>query len=192
MNFAQNLIRSGVKQINLEDLFSGIEVTVKDTEAELSQDEMSNVLNKYFGELQHERDVQKQMAIKRNKEDGEKFLKENAKQEDVKTTESGLQYKIISKGTGAFPTRHSTVKCHYEGRLLDGTVFDSSYKRGEPISFGLDHVIAGWTEGLQLMPVGSKFEFYIPYNLAYDENGMPGVIPPCATLIFTVELLDIN
>jgi len=123
---------------------------------------------------------------------GKKFLEDNAKKAGVKTTASGLQYKVITEGTGKKPKATETVTVHYRGTLIDGTEFDSSYKRGEPISFGLNRVIAGWTEGLQLMPTGSKYEFYIPYNLAYGERGAGGVIPPYAALIFEVELLGVK
>ncbi|MBQ4018492.1 MAG: FKBP-type peptidyl-prolyl cis-trans isomerase, partial [Paludibacteraceae bacterium] len=126
------------------------------------------------------------------KADGEKFLQENALREEVKVTDSGLQYEVLVQGKGPKPTAESTVKVHYEGTLIDGTVFDSSYQRGEPIEFPLSGVIKGWTEGLQLMPVGSKYKLYIPYELGYGERGAGQSIPPYSALIFTVELLEIK
>lgn len=125
-------------------------------------------------------------------EEGEHFLAENAKREEVQVTESGLQYEVIEPGKGPKPTATSTVKVHYEGTLIDGTVFDSSYMRGEPIEFPLNGVIAGWTEGLQLMSVGAKYKLYIPYQLGYGERGAGQSIPPYSALIFTVELLEIK
>ena len=126
------------------------------------------------------------------KEEGEKFLVENAKREGVKVTPSGLQYEVLEATLGQKPKATDTVKVHYEGTLIDGTIFDSSYKRGESIEFPLNGVIKGWTEGLQLMSIGSKFKFFIPYQLAYGERGAGGSIPPYAALIFTVELLGIK
>lgn len=126
------------------------------------------------------------------KEAGEKFLAENAKKEGVITTASGLQYKVLHQGDGPKPKATDSVNVHYRGTLIDGTEFDSSYKRNAPISFPLNRVIPGWTEGVQLMPVGSKYEFYIPYHLAYGERGAGGAIPPFAALIFEVELLAIE
>ena len=120
------------------------------------------------------------------------YLDKNAKREGVKVTSSGLQYEVLEEGNGKSPSVTDIVRCHYEGRLIDGTVFDSSYKRGEPSEFALNQVIKGWTEGLQLMPVGSKYKLYIPYELGYGERGAGQSIPPYATLIFTVELLDIK
>jgi len=126
------------------------------------------------------------------KEEGEAFLAANAKREGVKVTASGLQYEVLEATLGQKPKATDTVKVHYEGTLIDGTVFDSSYKRGEAIEFPLNGVIKGWTEGVQLMSVGSKYKFFIPYQLAYGERGAGGSIPPYAALIFTVELLGIK
>ena len=131
------------------------------------------------------------MEKRKNLAAGQEFLKKNAEEPGVTVTASGLQYKVIRDGEGNPPGPHSRVKCNYEGRLIDGQVFDSSYRRGTPAVFGLDQVIPGWTEGLQLMKVGSKYEFYIPADLAYGEVGVPGAIPGNSTLIFTVELLGV-
>ncbi|MCQ2335089.1 MAG: FKBP-type peptidyl-prolyl cis-trans isomerase [Paludibacteraceae bacterium] len=131
-------------------------------------------------------------ASKMNIEAGQNFLQENGKRPEVKTTESGLQYEVIKEGKGAYPSATDRVKVHYEGTLIDGKKFDSSYDRGEPITFGLNQVIKGWTEGVQLMPVGSTYKLYIPYELGYGERGAGADIPPYSTLIFTIELLDIE
>ena len=131
-------------------------------------------------------------ASKKAKAEGEAFLAQNAKREGVKTTASGLQYEVLEATLGQKPKATDTVRVHYEGTLIDGTVFDSSYKRGESISFPLNGVIKGWTEGLQLMSVGSKYKLFIPYQLAYGEHGAGASIPPYAALIFTVELLGIE
>jgi len=125
-------------------------------------------------------------------EKGQAFLKENGKKDGVKTTASGLQYKVLKEGTGKQPSKTDTVEVNYEGKLLDGTVFDSSYKRGQSISFPLNQVIPGWTEGVALMKEGGKYEFYIPSNLAYGSNGAGGAIGPDETLIFVVELIKVK
>lgn len=144
-----------------------------------------------FMQLQQEMQAKRDNVANEEKIKGKKFLEENKKNPDVKVTESGLQYKVVTLGTGPKPTATSKVTVKYKGTLLDGTVFDSTEKQGgEPISFGLNQVIRGWTEGLQLMPIGSKFIFYIPSELAYGDQGAGGVIPGGATLIFEIELLS--
>ena len=131
------------------------------------------------------------VSYEENLKKGQEYLAENAKREGVTVTNSGLQYEVLQEGEGKSPSATDVVKCHYEGRLIDGTVFDSSYKRGEPSEFALNQVIKGWTEGLQLMKEGSKYRFYIPYYLAYGSRGV-GNIPPYAALIFDVELIEVK
>ena len=142
------------------------------------------MLQEYFSKKQKE-EAQAHIA------EGKVYLDANAKKEGVKVTKSGLQYEVLQEGTGKSPKATDTVRCHYEGRLLDGTVFDSSYKRGEPADFGLNQVIPGWTEGVQLMKEGAKFRFTIPYLLAYGEQGAGASIPPFSTLVFDVELIKV-
>ena len=149
-------------------------------------------MQELFGVLNQKMQAQQMKGADAEKERGRTFLAENKKNKDVIETPSGLQYKVVKMGNGPKPLATDQVKVHYHGTTVDGTVFDSSVERGEPITFGLNQVIKGWTEGVQLMPVGSKFIFYIPSDLAYGENGAGGVIKPGATLIFEVELLDIN
>jgi len=149
------------------------------------------LLNEAFGIVSKKMQEQEQELGKAKAEEGEKFLAENAKRDEVTVTESGLQYEVLETGEGDKPTAESTVRVHYHGTLSDGTVFDSSYERGQPAEFPVGGVIAGWTEALQLMNVGSKWKLSIPYNLAYGERGSQGAIPPYATLVFDVELLDI-
>ena len=190
MGTAQSLIHSGVdvETLNFEDLQLGLSdffnsVIDKTHTPELSNEEANQILAGYFEERQNA--VEEGM-----KQAGKKFLEENAKNKDVVTLPSGLQYKVVATGEGKRPNAYSTVTVHYEGRLISGQVFDSSFNRGEPVSFNLQSVIKGWTEGLQLMPVGSVYTFYIPYELAYGEHGT-GPIPPYSTLVFDVKLLDI-
>lgn len=148
-------------------------------------------LQKAFKEVSERMRAKQAEQAKAAAVDGETYLAENAKREGIVTLASGLQYEILNEGTGDKPSRESTVRTHYHGTLIDGTVFDSSYQRGEPAEFPVGGVIAGWTEALQLMPVGSKWRLHIPYQLAYGERGAGASIPPFAALVFDVELLDI-
>lgn len=185
LSMGQNLMGSGVEKLNYQDLAAGIEDVLTHAQPKITYQEAQQVLNTFFQELEAK-------VAGAAKADGEKFLAENAKREGVKVTESGLQYEVLEPSLGQKPKATDTVRVHYEGTLIDGTVFDSSYKRGESISFPLNGVIKGWTEGLQLMSIGSKYKFFIPYQLAYGERGAGASIPPYAALIFTVELLGIE
>ena len=185
LSMGQNLMGSGVTSLDYADLAAGIKDVLEKNQPQISYQEAQQVLGQFFQELEAK-------IAGAAKADGEKFLAENAKREGVQVTASGLQYEVLEATIGQKPKATDTVKVHYEGTLIDGTVFDSSYKRGESISFPLNGVIKGWTEGLQLMSVGSKYKFFIPYQLAYGERGAGQQIPPYAALIFTVELLGIE
>ena len=185
LSMGQNLMGSGVTSLNYQDLAQGIEDVLTKQQPKITYQEAQQVLGQFFQELEAK-------IAGAAKADGEKFLAENAKREGVQVTASGLQYDVLEATIGQKPKATDTVKVHYEGTLIDGTIFDSSYKRGESISFPLNGVIKGWTEGLQLMSVGSKYKFFIPYQLAYGERGAGQQIPPYAALIFTVELLGIE
>ena len=185
LSMGQNLMSSGVESLNYQDLAAGIEDVLTKQQPKISYQEAQQVLNQFFQELEAK-------VAGAAKAEGEKFLAENAKREGVKVTPSGLQYEILEPSLGQKPKATDTVRVHYEGTLIDGTVFDSSYRLAESITFPLNGVIAGWTEGLQLMSIGSKYKFFIPYQLAYGERGAGQSIPPYAALIFTVELLGIE
>ena len=185
LSLGQNMASSGVKTIEFDDLVAGMKAIMNKEKPAISFEEAQEVLNKFFKELEAK-------VAGQAKEEGEAFLAENAKREGVIVTGSGLQYEVLTAAEGKKPKATDKVKVHYEGTLIDGTVFDSSYRRGEAISFGLNQVIKGWTEGVQLMSVGAKYKFFIPYNLAYGERGAGAQIPPYAALIFTVELLGIE
>ncbi|MCF1426846.1 MAG: FKBP-type peptidyl-prolyl cis-trans isomerase [Shewanella sp.] len=158
---------------------------------QLTEEEVQTVLQNLDKKLNDKRTAQSEALASKMREESKKFLEENAKKEGVKTTDSGLQYEVLKEGTGGKPQATDTVEVNYRGTLIDGTEFDSSYKRGEPIKFQLDRVIPGWTEGVQLMPVGSKYKFFIPSDLAYGDRDT-GTIPANSTLIFEVELLGID
>ena len=185
LSMGQNLLGSGVTSLEYADLAAGIKDVLEKNQPQITYQEAQQVLGKFFSELEAKIAGEAKAA-------GEAFLAENAKREGVKVTESGLQYEVLEATIGQKPKATDKVRVHYEGTLIDGTVFDSSYKRGESITFGLNQVIKGWTEGLQLMSIGSKYKLYLPYNLAYGERGAGANIPPYAALIFTVELLGIE
>ncbi|MBO5709636.1 MAG: FKBP-type peptidyl-prolyl cis-trans isomerase [Bacteroidales bacterium] len=191
MSIAHNMMSSGIKTIEFEDFAAGVKAVLTGSEPAVSFQEAGQLLDKYFAEIEAEQKAEAEAMSAAMREEGETFLRLNAEKEGVVVLPSGLQYKVLEEGTGKKPSATSQVKCHYEGSFLNGMIFDSSYKRGEPAVFGLNQVIAGWTEGVQLMAEGSKYEFYIPYNLGYGEHGAPGAIPPYATLKFIVELIEV-
>ena len=191
LSIAQNMLSSGVRDLTIEDFVAGVKDTLEGRDPQVPFAEANKLLEAYFRRIDEERKAEQTAIGDAFKKEGEDFLEENAKKEGVVVTGSGLQYKVLVEGKGRRPEAVDQVRCHYEGRFTDGTIFDSSYKRGEPAVFGLGQVIRGWTEGLQLMTEGSKYEFYIPYQLAYGEEGAHGAIPPCAALVFTVELLEV-
>jgi FKBP-type peptidyl-prolyl cis-trans isomerase len=184
-------ISNDLKEGNTELILKGMRDKLTGN-SELISDPTNQVLNSFFQKKQHDKKQQEEQLGQLAKAEGEKFLQENKKNKKVKVTSSGLQYEILKEGKGEKPTETSQVKVHYHGTTIDGKVFDSSVDRGEPIVFGLNQVIKGWTEGVQLMPIGSKFKFYIPQELAYGENSPSPAIKPYSTLIFEVELLGIE
>ena len=184
-------ITNDLKEGNIELILKGMGDKLKGN-TELIVDPTNQLLNSYFQKKQQEKKQQEGQLGELAKAEGVKFLQENKKNKKIKVTPSGLQYEILKEGKGDKPSETSQVKVHYHGTTIDGKVFDSSVDRGEPIVFGLNQVIKGWTEGVQLMPIGSKFKFYIPQELAYGENSPSPAIKPYSTLIFEVELLGIE
>lgn len=191
MSVAHNMLSSGVKDIAFDDFAAGVKAVLTGAEPAVSFEEAAGLLDKYFEEIEKKQKAEAAAVNAAVKQEGEEFLAENAKKEGVTVLPSGLQYKVIKEGNGKKPGKTSKVKCHYEGRFINGSKFDSSYDRQQPAVFGLNQVISGWTEGLQLMSEGSKYELYIPYTLGYGEAGAPGAIPPFSALVFTVELIEV-
>ena len=191
MSLAGNLLQNGVHGLNFDDFVAGLKAMLQGEELAISMDEAGVALEQFYKEMEDEAAERAAVAGAAAKEEGEKFLAQAAKDPEVRATGSGLMYKVLKEGTGKKPTATSQVKCHYEGTFPNGQIFDSSYKRGEPAVFGLNQVIKGWTEGLQLMAEGSKYELYLPYDLAYGERGAGNAIPPYSALKFVVELIQI-
>ena len=191
LGIGQQLAQMGATELNVDDFAQSIKDVLNGSELKVSHREAQQIVQDYFAKKEAAMNAERAEKDKAAREEGEKYLAENAKKEGVITTASGLQYQVLKEGNGKKPTAKDSVKCHYEGFLIDGTVFDSSVQRGEPAVFGLQQVIAGWTEGLQLMSEGGKYRFFIPYRLAYGEGGAGAMIPPFATLIFDVELIEV-
>lgn len=184
MVIGHNLKNMSVNEINAADFAAAVSDVLTGNTTKIDDAEAQQIVNTFLQKQQEE-------MGKAVREDGERFLAENAKKEGVTVLPSGLQYTVIKEGNGAKPLATDRVKCHYEGTLPNGTIFDSSYKRGEPAVFPLNGVIAGWTEGVQLMNEGAKYRFFIPYHLAYGERGAGQAIPPYAALVFDVELIEV-
>lgn len=184
MGIGQNLLSMGVSDINVDDFVAALKAVLTGAKPEMTHAEAQKVVNDRFQELSEQ-------AYAKMKEEGEAFLAANSKKEGVVTLPSGLQYEVLVEGTGKQPAASDRVQCHYEGTLIDGTLFDSSIKRGEPAVFGVTLVIPGWVEALQLMKEGAKWRLYIPYQLAYGEHGAGEMIPPYSALIFEVELIKV-
>lgn len=185
LGIGRQLSQMGAAEIVAEDFAQAIKDVLAGEELKVSDGEAQTIVNKFFEEKQN---AQAESA----KAEGENFLAENAKKDGVVVLPSGLQYQVLKEGTGKQPKATDQVECHYEGTLINGQVFDSSYQRGQTATFGLNQVIAGWTEGVQLMKEGAKYRFFIPYNLAYGERGAGQSIPPYAALVFDVELVAVK
>lgn len=192
LSMGNNFRASGINEINVQDFADGVAAVFYGNQPKMTYDEAKAEIQAYFTELEKKQRVAAEELGKQNLELGEKYLAENGKRAEVKTLPSGLQYEVITEGDGPMPEATDQVEVHYTGKLIDGTVFDSSVDRGVPATFGVTQVIPGWVEALQLMKAGSKWRLFIPSNLAYGPNGAPGSpIGPNATLVFDVELLKV-
>lgn len=192
LGIGHQLLQMNAEGLNIDDFAQAIKDVMTGGELKMKEAEAQQMVQQFFAEqeaLQQAANAEKGKAAKA---EGEQFLAENAKKEGVKITASGLQYQVLRDGNGKQPKATDQVECHYEGTLIDGTKFDSSYDRGQTATFPLNQVIAGWTEGLQLMHEGAKYRFFIPYQLAYGERGAGASIPPYAALIFDVELVAVK
>ena len=191
MGIGRQLNDMGAQSLNIDDFAQAIKDVMAGGKTQLDAHEAQVIVQEFF---QKQEEKQRASAAERHKElkaQGEQYLAENGKKDGVVTLPSGLQYQVLQEGNGRKPKATDQVKCHYEGMLVDGTLFDSSIQRGEPATFPLNGVIAGWTEGLQLMQEGAKYRFFIPYHLGYGERGAGASIPPFAALVFDVELIEV-
>lgn len=187
------LANEGITDLDLNNFIAGLETGLSEQGSEINDAEMRTIIQAYLQQKQVEQMQQMEAESEVNREEANQFLEENAENEDITVTDSGLQYRVLEEGSGESPGPEDEVEVHYRGTLLDGEEFDSSYSRNETATFPLNRVIPGWTEGLQLMTEGSKYEFFIPSDLAYGSNPPPGsIIPPGAVLVFEVELIDIK
>lgn len=191
IGIGSQLAGMGAKGLNIDDFAQAVKDVISGTPLKVNNAEAQSLVQAFFKEQEDKQRAAAAEAGKVAKAAGESFLADNAKKEGVVVLPSGLQYQVLKEGNGKKPSATDQVKCHYEGTLIDGTIFDSSYQRNEPATFGLNQVIAGWTEGVQLMSEGAKYRFFIPYNLAYGERGAGAQIPPFAALVFDVELLKV-
>ena len=192
IGIGSQLAGMGAKELNIDDFAQAIKDVISGAGLKVDNAEAQTLVQNFFQEQEAKQQAAAAEAGKAAKAAGEAFLAENAKKDGVVTLPSGLQYQVLKEGNGKKPSATDQVVCHYEGTLIDGTVFDSSYKHNEPATFGLNQVIAGWTEGVQLMSEGAKYRFFIPYNLAYGERGAGAQIPPFAALVFDVELIQVK
>ena len=192
IGIGSQLAGMGTKELNIDDFAQAIKDAILGSELKVDNAEAQTLVQNFFQEQEAKQQAAAAEAGKAAKAAGEAFLAENGKKEGVVTLPSGLQYQVLEEGNGKKPSATDQVVCHYEGTLIDGTVFDSSYQRNQPATFGLNQVIAGWTEGVQLMQEGAKYRFFIPYNLAYGERGAGAQIPPFAALVFDVELIEVK
>ena len=191
LGIGRQLTDMGAKDLNIDDFTQAIKDVLAGGDSKLSETEAQTIVRTFFEEQEKKQRAAAAERFKDNKAKGEAYLKANADKEGVVTLPSGLQYQVLREGNGKQPKATDRVRCHYEGMLIDGTLFDSSIQRGEPAVFGLNQVIAGWTEGVQLMKEGAKYRFFIPYNLGYGERGAGQQIPPYSALVFDVELIDV-
>ena len=192
LGIGRQLSQMGAADLKIDDFAQAVKDMIDGKEPQVATAEAQQIVEDFFRKQEERQRAEAAEKYKGAKSEGEKYLSENAKKEGVVTLPSGLQYQVLKEGNGKSPKATDKVVCHYEGMLIDGTMFDSSVQRGEPATFPLNGVIAGWTEGLQLMKEGAKYRFFIPYQLGYGERGAGASIPPFATLVFDVELIEVK